>query len=139
MKLKISLNEERGDHSDRIASGWRVDDVEINNIEDAREIFCNNSYSPHEWVGGYRSKANHKETNFLVIDFDDGLTLEQAKERFHPYKNIIITSRIFSSILFIVSGFGFLILNISFPLIIGILLRQPFVIWPLIAFQHCGL
>ena len=43
--------------------------------EDAKEVLCNFSYSPHEWVGGYRAGANHKQTNFLVVDYDDGLTI----------------------------------------------------------------
>ena len=93
MKLRISLNEERGDHSDRIAAGWRVADVEINNIEDAREVFCKYSYSPHEWIGGYSLKANYKYSNFLVIDFDDGVTIDQARDRFKSYPYIIVTSR----------------------------------------------
>jgi hypothetical protein len=104
MKLRISLNEEKGIEPSHAATGWRVADVEIKTIEDAREVFCNYSYSPHEWVGGYRSQANYKNTNFLVIDYDDGVTIDQAKETFkstidqaketfksHQY--IIITSR----------------------------------------------
>ena len=78
---------------DRIASGWRVADVEINNIEDAREVVCNYSYSPNEWDDGYRNNPNHIQTNFLVIEFDERVTIDQAKQIFQTYQYIIISSR----------------------------------------------
>jgi hypothetical protein len=93
MKLRISLNDEKGIEPSRAATNWRVDDVEIKTLEDAREVFCNYSYSPHKWLGGYRSQANYKETDFLVIDYDDGMTIEQAKETFNFHQYIIVTSR----------------------------------------------
>ncbi len=93
MKLRISLNEEKGIEPSHAATGWQVDDVEIIKIEDARDVFCNFSYSPHEWIGGNRNQANYIQTNFLVIDYDDGMTIDQAKETFNSHHYIIVTSR----------------------------------------------
>ena len=93
MKLNINLNEERGIHSDRLANGWRLADAEINNIEDAREVFCNYSYSPHQWINGKRNDENYVRSFFIVADYDSGFTIEEAKQKFKDYQHIIVTSR----------------------------------------------
>ncbi len=40
MKLRISLNDEKGIEPSRMATGWQVDDVEIKTLEDARDVLC---------------------------------------------------------------------------------------------------
>ena len=93
MKLNINLNEERGTNKARLTEDWRMADVEINNIEDAREVFCNYGYSPNKWESGYRTGANFAQASFVVVDYDDGVTINEAKNIFKPYQYIIVTSR----------------------------------------------
>jgi uncharacterized protein DUF5906 len=93
MKLNINLNEEKGTDHSKIVKDWQLEEVEINNIEDAREVFCNHAYSPNKWVGGYRTGANFTQATFVVVDYDDGVTINEAKNIFKPYQYIIVTSR----------------------------------------------
>jgi uncharacterized protein DUF5906 len=93
MKLNINLNEERGSNPDYLAKNWRIAEREISNIEDAREVFCNYSYSPHEWINGNRNDGNYLRSFFIVADYDSGMTINQAKQKFKEYQHIIVTSR----------------------------------------------
>lgn len=93
MKLTISLNQTPGEDHANLAKNWKVKDHEIHTETDARNIFCKYHYSPNTWENGERKSANFTQANFIVIDFDDGFSLNEAKLRFADYQYIIVTSR----------------------------------------------
>jgi len=53
------------------------------------------NYSPFIYENNYRLEKNSKleECNTLMLDFDDGITITQAKELFKNYKHIIATTK----------------------------------------------
>jgi hypothetical protein len=58
------------------------------------ELIQNLPYSPFTFFDEYRSIANSRGTEILVLDFDSGtLTLCEALKNFKQYKHIIATTR----------------------------------------------
>lgn len=45
------------------------------------------------WANGVRLKKNFRIAEWLGLDFDDGLTLEDAKRKFDPYLHVIGTTK----------------------------------------------
>ena len=91
MELKLALHKEKLEPS-KVASGWITSTETIETIDDAKKIFCKYSFSPHEWENGRRKQENHISTHFIVADYDEGLTIEEAQKRFKPHNYILITS-----------------------------------------------
>lgn len=50
-------------------------------------------YSAAEFLGGKRKQENFVRANLIILDYDSGLTLVEAEEKFKPYKKIIATTR----------------------------------------------
>jgi P4 family phage/plasmid primase-like protien len=92
MEFELSLNSEKVNPKN-VAANWRTATVTVTSEKDAKEAFCNYSYSPNIWRNGYRCKENCLKTTAIVVDFDDGVTLKDAHERFKKYNHIIITSK----------------------------------------------
>ena len=52
------------------------------------------AYSPFEYYDGYRKSSNViGEPEVIILDFDDGLTLEESHQKFKPFLNAIATTR----------------------------------------------
>ncbi|MCK5070072.1 MAG: AAA family ATPase, partial [Desulfocapsa sp.] len=52
------------------------------------------AYSQYEFKGGYRLGANNQGNITMVcLDFDDGMTIERAKEKFSKVQSLIVTTR----------------------------------------------
>lgn len=49
--------------------------------------------SPCMWGGGIRERANFRFADWFALDFDEGMTLEEAVKIFSPYIHIIATSK----------------------------------------------
>jgi hypothetical protein len=62
-------------------------------LKDLSEIILNNSYSAMVFGGNARSEANFLSTDLMALDFDGGLTLEEAQTLFAPYRHVIATTR----------------------------------------------
>jgi P4 family phage/plasmid primase-like protien len=92
MEFEISLNNEKVSAAN-VAANWFVKPVSIKTEKDVKEVFCKSSYSPHQWENGIRKQANYIQSTFIVIDYDEGLTIKEARDRFSPYNHIIITSK----------------------------------------------
>ena len=92
MEFYVSLNGEKNNPA-RCNEGWKKQIVEIKNEDDAKNVFCKYSYSPHEWKDGIRRQENYIATYFLIADYDEGLTIKEARERFKSYNHIIVTSK----------------------------------------------
>ena len=67
---------------------------------DTLEAFCEVlkstfNYSPFIYENNYRLEKNSKleECNTIMLDFDDGLTIEEARELFKDYTHIIATTK----------------------------------------------
>jgi hypothetical protein len=57
------------------------------------DLIVRNIYSPSVFVDGHRLNQKFRGTDLLVLDVDDGLSLEEAKEVFKDFKHIIATTR----------------------------------------------
>ena len=53
--------------------------VTVNDENDLIEVLCNNSWSPSIF-NGYRNQDNFVSTDFMVLDIDDGMTIDEAYE-----------------------------------------------------------
>ena len=96
MKLNISVHKSTGDYEQdktKIADNWKTKEFDINNENEAREVFCYYHFSPHEWGKGYRNSRNFIKSHFICADVDEGLTIDQVKERFKQFQYIIVTSK----------------------------------------------
>tara|TARA_R110000851_G_scaffold29641_3_gene81435 strand:+ start:2130 stop:2981 length:852 start_codon:yes stop_codon:yes gene_type:complete len=57
-------------------------EVEIVTSDDLIEIVCNNAWSPSIFEG-FRNQNNFKSTDFMVLDIDDGMTINEAESTVH--------------------------------------------------------
>lgn len=65
-------------------------------LEDFAEVLkSTGNYSPFQYDNNYRKEINSnlEKCNCIMLDFDDGLSLDEAKIIFSEYKNIIATTR----------------------------------------------
>jgi hypothetical protein len=93
MQLTVSINKTEGENQSDLSSNWNSKTYEILNETDARKLFCQCHYSPNIWDNGQRKSVNFRQANFIVIDFDEGIAINEAKARFAKYQHIIVTSR----------------------------------------------
>lgn len=51
-------------------------------------------YSPYLFADGHRKNENNLGySDFLCLDFDDGMTLQEAEQKFFKYRALIVTTR----------------------------------------------
>lgn len=63
-------------------------------LEDIREIICGDySWSPVLFDCNIRAEANFRQSNLVVLDIDDGLTLEDCIESVSNFRHIIGTTK----------------------------------------------
>jgi hypothetical protein len=62
-------------------------------IEELIKICENNHYSAIRYLNNSRSEKNFIEASLGIFDFDEGLSLEEAKKEFSPYAAIILTTK----------------------------------------------
>ena len=94
MKLNINVHQKYGEHDEnKVAQGWEMKELEIHNEQEAREIFTRYHYSPNQWLGGHKTRANFIRYHFICGDVDEGLTIEAIRQRFSDFQYILITSR----------------------------------------------
>ena len=60
--------------------------IEFNTMEELSQIVCDYHIAPALFHNDYRRAANAYEINILVLDFDDGLTIQEAKNRLDNLK-----------------------------------------------------
>lgn len=72
-------------------TGWQVEPFTTK--EEFLQNICHYRWSPNIWRGGRRSKANWDHARLVVLDFDDGMTIDQAKETFDMVRCIIGTTK----------------------------------------------
>lgn len=69
------------------------EELEWNTIEELAAIISSYSWAPGVFTERRRLIANLSRIDLLVLDVDDGCTLESARELFAPYRHIVATSR----------------------------------------------
>jgi hypothetical protein len=62
-------------------------------ISEVSQIILKYPNSPCMWAGGVRKKDNFRYSEWLMLDFDEGLSLNEAKEIFQPYLHLIATTK----------------------------------------------
>lgn len=68
--------------------------VEHSDMAGLPDILCGeNLYSACTFKDGERKQENFQKANLIILDFDEGLTLEAAKSTFKDYTYIIATTR----------------------------------------------
>lgn len=67
--------------------------VDINTLEDLSKVIEKNTYSLSRFNNGHRTNGNFIASDFIGLDFDDGLTLNDAVQLFKNYNCIIGTTR----------------------------------------------
>ena len=108
--IKLSINPERvlSKEGGRNITTFKVREFNLDNPDtenELRELFQSNVHAVNYFTGGISNtatgdgftgkllKANYAGVFGIALDFDDGkLSLEEAKEQFKPYINIIYTS-----------------------------------------------
>ena len=94
MYLNVNIHEKYGDNDEsKVARNWEIKEVEINTEQDARNIFCKYHYSANEWVDGHKIKANFIRSHFICGDVEEGLSIEEIRNRLSAYQYIIVPSR----------------------------------------------
>lgn len=73
------------------AKGWRGH-VACTAGEVAK-LITSYATSPYMWASGIRKKENFRVADWVGLDFDKGMTLEEAKKTFDPYLHIIGTTK----------------------------------------------
>lgn len=63
------------------------------NFQELKEFILVNNWSPIVFENNYRKSSNFKSCQFLVLDYDDGYSLNEAIEEFKNFKHIIATTR----------------------------------------------
>lgn len=69
------------------------EELEYDSIEELAAIISSYSWAPGVFEGRKRTILTLSRVDLLVLDVDDGCSLEGARELFAPYKHIIATSR----------------------------------------------
>jgi putative DNA primase/helicase len=78
---------------DQIANGWELTYVDFFATDQLVELCKQNHYSPHQFENGVRNSKSYLKSECIIVDFDDGLTIEEAKNRFKGIYYFLITSK----------------------------------------------
>lgn len=62
-------------------------------FENFKTDITTSMWSPGIFKDNHRKKANFEKANIMALDFDEGLDLEDARERFSGFRHIIGTTR----------------------------------------------
>ena len=73
---------------------YRIKEIEFKKLHDILKSDYR-QYSPFEFIGGIKKSENwnNDSQNLLILDVDDGLTIQEAKETFKEYKYLIATTK----------------------------------------------
>ena len=66
---------------------------EVGSVKELADLITKSNWSNATYNGGHRITKNFEEAHTIAFDIDDGLTIEEAKERVKEYKHIIAPSR----------------------------------------------
>ena len=66
---------------------------EVGSVKELAEIITNTNWSSGIYQDGHRNTQNFEKAYTLAFDIDDGLSIEEAKERVKDYKHIIAPSK----------------------------------------------
>ncbi len=67
--------------------------VEVKTVEVLNEIILRDPYSLSTFNNNYRTKDNFSQAQAIGLDFDAGVTLDEATELFKDYMHIIAPTR----------------------------------------------
>lgn len=84
--MKISL-------IDQNDLGQVTEVVECETLAEVAAVAASTAWAPGTFKENRRSRANFEQTDLLVLDIDDGCTLERAKEEFKDYEHAILLSK----------------------------------------------
>lgn len=82
-----------------ISLGIKKDDVvnmraiSVPSLKKLSELICVKHYSLSTFLNSYRNKSNFLQAEAIGLDFDDGMSLEEAEEAFKDYAHIIAPTR----------------------------------------------
>lgn len=82
----ISVNTENTPHSNSLVST-------IGRFEDVYKITRYYDYSPSNFKDGKRNNISAKGVSSIILDIDDGQTLDEGIETFKGYKSLIVTTK----------------------------------------------
>ncbi|POB13869.1 primase-helicase family protein [Halobacteriovorax sp. DA5] len=67
--------------------------VSISNFDDLKQIITTKQWSHGQFANDHRSKSNFLSTDFIVLDFDEGMTLADAIKEFQDFNCLIGTTQ----------------------------------------------
>jgi hypothetical protein len=76
--------------------GWALGQTEAwkqPSLLDLARLICLQPWAPAIYRGGVRRESHFIQSRLIVLDYDDGLTLEQAMQKFARYRYIIGTTK----------------------------------------------
>ncbi len=67
--------------------------VVVNTLKDLAKLATSETYSLATFNKGHRTIENFQQTESIALDIDEGMTLDQAKKEFAPYKHLILPTK----------------------------------------------
>lgn len=89
--MHISIHNSTERDPAKLSRGFTA--VDIHNISDIATYVCNHAWSHCVWRDGIRHTANYLMSDIIALDFDHGMTLDDAKWIFRGFKHIIGTTK----------------------------------------------
>lgn len=87
----LMFHENKSCIGSRYSSGWRAKVVP--SADEAAELITKYVTSSCIWSRGIRLKANFRMADWLGLDFDGGMPLNEAQRLFKPYLHVLGTTR----------------------------------------------
>jgi len=87
----FSYHENKSENGAHFAKGW--DSKMVYNSTDVANLISKYASSPCIWKDGIRSKANFAASEWAGLDFDEGMTLDEAIKIFDKYLHVIGTTK----------------------------------------------
>ena len=91
LTLSISAKEVRSKNAGRYATEFEVKEFDSNDIDDIKDVLTSRNYSTNCWSGTCHADHYLGMTGF-ALDFDGGMTLEEARTTFSPWLHVSHTS-----------------------------------------------
>lgn len=87
MSIMLSIDKNNTKTSNKLEINY------FDTLEDIVEQTCTYNYSPFIFKDGLRKGENFMGATLLIIDVDDGFSIDEAKEKLAGYKSIIVTTK----------------------------------------------
>ena len=90
-QLSVSREEVHSKDEGKKVTEFDIQTLDTSNVEELQKVFKTRNYSTNVWNSTCNSD-NYIGMTGVTLDFDSGITIEEAKKSFSPYRYILHTS-----------------------------------------------